>query len=624
MSAAPRPGALARDRWVLLAAAGFLTASAASLVLDPGSAFYRRLDSLLTPGLLALALAALRTGHAAAASHRARRFWNDLSLVAGAWLLAEVLLRVLSGDAPALAENLILESPFVVYYVAFALAAERRPHHGDRQRVPRRRLWPASAVFVVGLFVYFLILPIALGFDPYSSAPGPYQLLYGTLDAFLTLRFLVLARSAPRGPWRGVYSLVAVATLATFANALLRRLVLPAAPALQGVADVVWYLPMLSLVLAGRVGLYAGAPPAAREGGPEPVAPPSGQAMLAAILIPLTHFGFYGFSDLLHPALEDQRELLMVAWLLIFGGVAVVQRRALERRGRALIADRRRFEGSLRTSEQDLRLIIQRRSAREALAAAETKFAEAFALSPDAIGISTAADGRFLDVNPAFERLTGYGKEEVIGRTSRQLGLWLRLEHRQRVIGLLDREGEVHDLELPLRARDGEVRTVLFSARPIDIDGEPCVIIVGHDISEEKQALAGLRRQASLLDQAHDAICVLDAELRLHYWNRGAERLHGWTAAEALARPASEVLFGGAGERLAALGRRIEAAGGWQGELETVHADGTALPVLSSWSPLVDDAGQDRDDDQTDDGAGSAVASSSSPHVLVISASLPG
>jgi PAS domain S-box-containing protein len=100
-----------------------------------------------------------------------------------------------------------------------------------------------------------------------------------------------------------------------------------------------------------------------------------------------------------------------------------------------------------------------------------------------------------------------------------------------------------------------------------------------------------IREQAALLDHAQDAICVKDLVRAILYWNKGAERLYGWTAAEALGRNADELLQAGESFGSEEARQQVLLNGAWQGELHQTTKDGRKVIVESRWSLLRDGAG---------------------------------
>jgi two-component system cell cycle sensor histidine kinase/response regulator CckA len=125
---------------------------------------------------------------------------------------------------------------------------------------------------------------------------------------------------------------------------------------------------------------------------------------------------------------------------------------------------------------------------------AEERFYKAFHLNPEPITIATVSDGRYLDVNESFLRITGYQREEVIGRTSLELKFWERPEDRFKLIQMLEKQGSVRDLEITFRTKFDEQRVALDSADVIEVDGQKCVIAILKDITERKALEKQLRQ----------------------------------------------------------------------------------------------------------------------------------
>ena len=134
--------------------------------------------------------------------------------------------------------------------------------------------------------------------------------------------------------------------------------------------------------------------------------------------------------------------------------------------------------------------------AKEALRLSEDKFHKAFAISPDAININRLADGVYIEINAGFTKLTGYTAADVIGRSSLSddVGTWVNVADRQRLVDGIRTAGEVIGLEAPFRCKDGSIRTCLMSAHAIDFDGEPCILSITRDISDRKQMETALRK----------------------------------------------------------------------------------------------------------------------------------
>lgn len=149
--------------------------------------------------------------------------------------------------------------------------------------------------------------------------------------------------------------------------------------------------------------------------------------------------------------------------------------------------------------------ISERLRITEALKLSEEKFATAFLISPDSININRLNDGMYIDINDGFTRLTGYTREEVLGKSSLELSIWVNPEDRARLVQGLRQYGEVENLEAPFRRKNGEVIAGLMSARVIHLQGESCILSITRDISGRIAAEQELREAHAHLEAAYDA-----------------------------------------------------------------------------------------------------------------------
>jgi PAS domain S-box-containing protein len=182
-----------------------------------------------------------------------------------------------------------------------------------------------------------------------------------------------------------------------------------------------------------------------------------------------------------------------------------------------------------------------------ALRLSEEKFAKAFHASPDWMAISRQSDGRFIDVNEGFERLTGYTRDEAVGHTSLELGVWTDAQSRAAFLSRLRERGMVTDFHYDLRRKDGELRQCLLSSVAIEVGGEACMISIVRDVTEQRRAEAERIKSEEKFTKAFhanpDAIViarrgdgvVLEA-------NAGFERLTGYSADEAVGRSTVDAL----------------------------------------------------------------------------------
>ena len=122
-----------------------------------------------------------------------------------------------------------------------------------------------------------------------------------------------------------------------------------------------------------------------------------------------------------------------------------------------------------------------------------------FNLNPDAIVLTRASDGKFIDCNQGFLNQIGYSREEVIGHTSLELNLYDH-EDRQRYIDEIPREDKLYNFELRLRRKDGSALDTLYSSRFIILNGEQIILNIGKDITNRKKSEAALEEARKTLE----------------------------------------------------------------------------------------------------------------------------
>jgi PAS domain S-box-containing protein len=168
----------------------------------------------------------------------------------------------------------------------------------------------------------------------------------------------------------------------------------------------------------------------------------------------------------------------------------------------------------------------QRRTARlqqlaEAARASEERFAKAFDLSPFAITVTSLATGRLVAVNETFVRICKCPREEALGRTTLELGLWADPEERAAQFAAVAANGQLRDREHRFQLRGGRELVGLLSAGRIEFNGEPCMLTVIADITNYKRAEAERRRNEELLRLAFTA-----GRAGAWEWNAGRKRVH--------------------------------------------------------------------------------------------------
>ena len=132
--------------------------------------------------------------------------------------------------------------------------------------------------------------------------------------------------------------------------------------------------------------------------------------------------------------------------------------------------------------------ITERKQAEDSLRESEERFAKAFHASPALILIERQSDSTCTDVNSRFAEVIGYTREEIIGRTALDLGLWINPARRHYIIDGVHAGLQVRDFECSIRNKAGERLTMLISVERIVLGGELCLLSIYHDITARKQA----------------------------------------------------------------------------------------------------------------------------------------
>jgi PAS domain S-box-containing protein len=188
-------------------------------------------------------------------------------------------------------------------------------------------------------------------------------------------------------------------------------------------------------------------------------------------------------------------------------------------------------------SQRDVTL---ERETLEKLRESERKFALAFRANPGALVISRLSDGVFLDVNDAFAELVGLPREQLLGRSSLELGLWPDPEERMRVFGPIVEHGFARRVPARVVAASGEAREARVSGMRIEVEGETCLLILAEDVTElnraERRLASSEQRFRTALDGSVDAFFLLEAvrdghgavvDFRMTDANAAAGRLTG-------------------------------------------------------------------------------------------------
>jgi len=237
--------------------------------------------------------------------------------------------------------------------------------------------------------------------------------------------------------------------------------------------------------------------------------------------------------------------------------------------------------------------VTQRKLAELALRDSERRYRSMFQISPDALAINRIADGMYLDVNEGFCRHFGWTEQEIIGHTSRELGIWQDIGDRMRLVGILEREGYCRNFETTLLTKDGRARTALVSSRVITLQGESCLLTVTHDISDRKQIEDQLRKLSQAVEQSPESIIIANTASQIEYVNQAFCRISGYSSEEVLGRTPDFLDAGKTRpEVIASLREAMTAGLTWQGEFHNRRKDGSEYTEFAIVAPIRNAAGE--------------------------------
>ena len=183
--------------------------------------------------------------------------------------------------------------------------------------------------------------------------------------------------------------------------------------------------------------------------------------------------------------------------------------------------------------------MTERKQAERALRESEERLRLAWETTPDALSISRLEDGTYVEVNEGYTFLTGYARDEVVGKTALDLALWADPRDREFIVAHLRQHGNMRNFETKLRRSDGEIRSILVSAGLMMLSGDPHILAVTKDIEDLKRAEVALRESEEkyrlLAENVSDVIFAMDLSLRVTYVSPSVERMNGWAASEWMA-----------------------------------------------------------------------------------------
>lgn len=177
--------------------------------------------------------------------------------------------------------------------------------------------------------------------------------------------------------------------------------------------------------------------------------------------------------------------------------------------------------------------------------ASEESLIEVFHASSNPMIITTAREGRIVDVNDATLKLGGYRREEMIGCSSASLGFWADPSQRGAVIRRLETEGSVHNIRATLKKGTGGFVNILFSCSIVILDKKPCCLSSLVDVTVQENEARALRESEEkyrmLVENSLQGLAIVQGK-RLVFCNRAFATMSGYSVEELLTFDSEQIL----------------------------------------------------------------------------------
>ena len=231
---------------------------------------------------------------------------------------------------------------------------------------------------------------------------------------------------------------------------------------------------------------------------------------------------------------------------------------------------------------------------REALRLSEKRFKLFFDTAPEAVSITKWSNGEYVDVNPGFERISGYRRDELVGKTALEVKIWVDPEERKRLVNLLEKSGIVRNMEASFRAKSGAMIHGLMSANVISFNEEQLIILIVRDITEQEAIIAANRKLSSSLNQLPLSVIMTDTNFKIEFTNQFTTQYTQYKENELLGHNIRMLYHGDFNAQM--LGDNIwpelKKGGVFRGEAQLMGKSGESVWVSTSISPFFDQTGK--------------------------------
>ena len=474
------PNSLPRDPLLWLVVATFIVVNLPYVIpVFSGSVFDVYVEYFTIPPLLVAGIFACQQRLRSESDARARWFWGLWSMGLLFNLVVRIAYIFTRNHGPSIRASVIFELLYVFAYLSIIVALTLRPGRETSQseeRLRRRLEIPGAAVFLAGVFVYFVVIPAWIAPDAYVSSV-PSLLHYTILDSFIFLALVYLRLTERTTSWRVTYTWLAAVALLWSVTDMLEALqwleVLPDTTT-GTLWDSLWYAPYLLVGVAARARVSPWPLTFAHGGISSDPPMPWGVLVAYASLLPIFHFVFF-VTDVLDPTTHVAREAVALGTLTILLGMAFIYQRALER------------------ETAQLELVGKHESdRRRLLSSAVDQAAEGIAIADES--------GRIVYANSAFDRVAGSGTSvlglDLVSLVDRSADKATLDELRQILQSGTSWEGHLStDPSDPTQPSDEEV----ISISPVRAEsGISHYVAIGRDVTQEWHLERQLRQSQKM------------------------------------------------------------------------------------------------------------------------------
>ena len=182
--------------------------------------------------------------------------------------------------------------------------------------------------------------------------------------------------------------------------------------------------------------------------------------------------------------------------------------------------------------------ISQRQRIEKELSQSEEKFRLSFQTSPDAISINRLEDGTYIDINQGFTDISGYTADEIVGKSSYDIDIWVDFKVRDKMIQEVKKSGKLYNLQAKFRTKDGRIIDGLMSASLLKLNNVPHIINITRDVSEIKKTQDEFQKSELRFRKAFEnspyGMCLSTPKGEFLQVNKKLCEISGYTAEELL------------------------------------------------------------------------------------------